>query len=68
MYDLFVVPEARGNGVGRRLIESCRGACRKRGVGMLQWETAPDNETAQRLYDGLGAERSTWIVYELEAW
>lgn len=68
MNDLFVVPEARGRGVGRRLIEHCRGLCRKRGAGKLTWETAPDNETAQRLYDSTGATSSTWLAYEIEAW
>jgi ribosomal protein S18 acetylase RimI-like enzyme len=68
MNDLYVAPDLRGAGVGRRLIEACRGACRKRGVGKLVWETAPDNTTAQRLYDSLGAESSTWLAYEIEAW
>lgn len=68
MNDLYVVPEARGGGVGRRLIEYCRGECRKRGAAKLVWETAPDNSTAQRLYDSTGAEPSTWLTYELEAW
>lgn len=68
MNDLYVVPEARGSGVGRRLIESCRGLCRKRGAGKLVWDTAPDNTTAQRLYDSTGAERSSWLTYEIEAW
>jgi hypothetical protein len=27
---------------------------------------APDNKTAQRLYDSTGADRTTWIEYELE--
>ncbi len=33
-------------------------------VGVV-WETAPENVTAQRLYDRLGAQRSTWLTYEL---
>ena len=68
MYDLYVSEEVRGRGVGRALIEACRGACRKRGAGKLVWETAPDNERAQRLYDSTGAASSTWKAYELEAW
>lgn len=68
MNDLFVIPEARGKRVGARLIEHCRGLCRKRGAAKLVWETAPDNHTAQRLYDSLGAESSTWMAYEMEAW
>ena len=68
MNDLYVAADVRGGGVGRRLIEACRGACRKRGVGKLVWETAPDNTTAQRLYDSLGADSSTWLAYEIDAW
>jgi hypothetical protein len=30
------------------------------------WSTAPDNTTAQRLYDRTGATRSSWYEYELE--
>ena len=68
MNDLFVVPEVRGSGVGRRLIESCRGLCRKRGATKLVWETATDNAVAQRLYDSTGASSSTWMAYEIDAW
>jgi GNAT superfamily N-acetyltransferase len=66
--DLFVVPEARGKGVGRALIEHSRGLCRKHAAAKLVWETALDNDTAQRLYDGIGAEKSTWHTYEIDAW
>ena len=31
------------------------------------WETEPDNATAQRLYDSLGAGRTEWVAYWLEA-
>lgn len=65
MNDLFVLPEARGRGVGRALIEASAGIARERGAACLEWATAPDNHTAQRLYDSLGAERSEWIEYEL---
>jgi GNAT superfamily N-acetyltransferase len=65
--DLFVVPASRGTGAGRALIERCRELCHERGAEKLVWETAPDNTTAQRLYDGLGAAKSTWLSYELDA-
>jgi GNAT superfamily N-acetyltransferase len=65
--DLFVTPASRGSGAGRALIERCRELCRERGAEKLVWETAPDNTTAQRLYDGIGAEKSTWFTYELDA-
>ena len=66
MNDLFVAAEARGKGVGRALIDASADISRQRGAHHLEWATAPDNKTAQRLYDSTGAERSTWIEYELE--
>lgn len=66
MNDLFVVPEARGRGVGRALIEASRDVARARGAAWLEWATAPDNHTAQRLYDSLPTEKSTWLEYELD--
>ncbi|HEX4306705.1 MAG TPA: GNAT family N-acetyltransferase [Solirubrobacterales bacterium] len=66
MNDLFVAPEARGRGVGRALIEASRAAARRRGAAWLEWATAPDNHTAQRLYDSMTDEKSTWLEYELD--
>jgi GNAT superfamily N-acetyltransferase len=66
MNDLFVEPDDRGGGVGRALIEASREVARQRGAAHLEWVTAFDNYTAQRLYDSTGAERSAgWIEYEL---
>jgi ribosomal protein S18 acetylase RimI-like enzyme len=55
----------RGHGVGRALIEASLAVARERGNPFLEWATAPDNHTAQRLYDSTGAHRSTWLTYEL---
>jgi GNAT superfamily N-acetyltransferase len=65
MNDLYVDPAARGQGVGRALIEASADVARERGADHLEWATAPDNKRAQRLYDSTGAERSSWIEYEL---
>jgi GNAT superfamily N-acetyltransferase len=65
MNDLFVVEAARGKGVGRALIEASATVARKRGAHSLEWATAPDNTRAQALYDSTGAERETWLSYEL---
>jgi GNAT superfamily N-acetyltransferase len=65
MNDLYVEADARGKGVGRALIEASRDVARERGAAHLEWATAPDNHTAQRLYDSTGAERSEWLEYEL---
>jgi ribosomal protein S18 acetylase RimI-like enzyme len=66
MNDLFVVEAARGRGVGRALIDAAAASARERGAARLVWSTAPDNTTAQGLYDRTGAERSTWLEYELD--
>lgn len=63
--DLYVDEAARGKGIGRALIEASAEVARERGVPFVEWSTAPDNQTAQRLYDSLGAERSEWFSYEL---
>jgi GNAT superfamily N-acetyltransferase len=65
MNDLYVDRRARGEGVGRALIEASAEVARERGAPILEWSTAPDNATAQRLYDSTGAERSEWFSYEL---
>jgi GNAT superfamily N-acetyltransferase len=65
MSDLFVDESARGRGVGRALIEATAEVAHERGVPFVEWSTAPDNHTAQRLYDAIGAERSAWFTYEL---
>ena len=66
--DLFVRDDVRGAGVGRALIQGALDEARRRGAAHLEWFTAPDNVTAQRLYDSVpGAARSTWYGYEVEA-
>lgn len=68
MNDLFVSEDVRGAGIGRALIASALDQARQRGAAHLEWFTAPDNQTAQRLYDSVpGAGRSTWYAYEVEA-
>jgi GNAT superfamily N-acetyltransferase len=66
MNDLYVDPASRRQGVGRALIDASAAIARERGAERLEWMTATTNETAQRLYDSTGAERNTWIEYELE--
>ena len=68
MNDLFVKEEHRGSGIGRALIQEALEEARRRGSAHLEWFTAPDNLKGQRLYDSiLGASRSTWYAYEVEA-
>lgn len=61
--DLYTLPNCRGKGIGRQLIEHCRSYAEKNGAARLQWVTALDNEQAQKLYDSLDAKKSTWHFY-----
>lgn len=49
--DLFVLPQRRGAGVGRALIEDLIALARNRGWHRLYWHTDTDNHAARRLYD-----------------
>jgi ribosomal protein S18 acetylase RimI-like enzyme len=61
--DLYTVSNLRGKGIGRKLVEHCRTYASSYGAARLQWVTAPGNKQAQKLYDSLGASKSTWCFY-----
>lgn len=63
--DLYTLEKHRGKGIGRKLIEHCRGYAAEKGASRLQWVTAPDNEQAQRLYNSMKTKKSTWLHYTL---
>ena len=64
--DLFVVPEARGGGVGRALLEKLAQTAVERGCGRLEWAVLDWNEPAIRFYERLGAKpNADWTVYRL---
>lgn len=65
MEDLYVHTDHRSKGAGRALLEACRSLAADRGCRWLQWQTAPHNSRAQRLYDSLGGDRSEWLTYRL---
>ena len=65
--DLYTLPNCRGKGVGRQLIEHCRKYAAENGAARLQWVTAPDNEQAQKLYESLNTGKSTWHFYTYNA-
>lgn len=65
MNDLYVAPAARGTGVADDLIEACVAECRLQRAATLDWQTAKDNERAQRVYERVGATRSEWVDYSL---
>lgn len=62
LQDLFTVPEARGKGVGRALIEAVYERAAAAGSGRVYWHTHETNATARRLYDTV-AEMPGFIMY-----
>ena len=63
--DLFTAPAARGQGVGRALIEAVAEQARAAGSARLYWLTHKTNATARKLYDAV-AKDSGFIVYRME--
>ncbi len=64
--DLFVDPQARGNGAAAALIGHVAGQAQSRGWSKLRWITADDNYRARAFYDKV-AGKTHWTVYELIA-
>ena len=62
LQDLFTNGQARGQGIGRALIESVYAAAGERGSPRVYWLTHETNAQARLLYDDL-AERSGFIQY-----
>jgi len=62
LQDLFTSEAARGQGVGRALIEGVHARAREAGASRVYWQTHETNSTAMQLYDRI-AERSGFLVY-----
>ena len=60
--DLFVVPSARGQDIGRALIEAVYARADAIGCAPVYWLTHESNQTARHLYDRI-ATRSGFIHY-----
>ena len=59
---LFTAEDARGQGVGRALIEAVYDRARAAGSPKVYWQTHESNTTALKLYDKI-AEKSGFLVY-----
>ena len=62
LQDLFTASKARGQGVGRALIEGVHAQARDAGAKRVYWQTREDNVAARRLYDQV-ARHLGFIVY-----
>lgn len=62
--DLYVDPKNRNGGVGRALIKAVEEIAIAKGSKRLYWTTAPDNETARKLYDKVAiTDRVQYKIY-----
>lgn len=62
--DLFTTPDARGQGIGRALIDHVLAFAKQRGLPNVRWLTAEDNTTARQLYDTYRP-RTPFILYAI---
>ena len=60
--DLFTSPQARGQGVGRALIEAVYDKARQAGSSRVYWMTQESNAQAMLLYDKVAA-KSGFLQY-----
>lgn len=63
LQDLFTVPEARGRGVARALIDAAADKARRRGCAAFYWLTKADNAVARALYDKIARDKG-FIRYD----
>ena len=64
--DLYVRPSARGQGHGKRLLQSLARICIERGYGRLEWWVLDWNEPALGFYRGIGAvPMDEWTVHRV---
>jgi len=64
--DLFVRPEARGRGVGKRLLAWLAHTALERGYARLEWAVLDWNEPSIGFYRSLGAvAQDEWTTYRL---
>jgi len=65
--DLFVVPEARGAGAGKTLLQALARIAVERGCARLEWSVLDWNEPAINFYRSLGARAmDEWTVNRID--
>ena len=67
LYDLFVTPSARGEGIARALMDQASSFAQAAGAAGMALSTAVDNKPAQALYESQGWIRDTdFYHYEID--
>ncbi|MDZ7342896.1 MAG: GNAT family N-acetyltransferase [candidate division KSB1 bacterium] len=66
--DIFVMPQARRQGVGKALFEFCAGEAARRGCGRMEWVVLDWNKPAIDFYRRYGAQAlREWCLFRLTA-
>lgn len=64
--DLYVQPEWRGHGIGKRLLAHLARLTLQRGCSRLEWWVLGEDEKAIAFYEALGASaREEWMIFRL---
>ncbi|MGD8260738.1 MAG: GNAT family N-acetyltransferase [Desulfobacterales bacterium] len=64
--DLYVKPQHRGNGFGRKMLAYLARLAKERNCGRFEWSVLNWNAPAIRAYEKLGAKpMNEWILYRL---
>lgn len=64
LYDLYVRPDARGTGAGRKLMQAAEAHAAAKGAARMELSTARTNKIGQALYESQGWVRDeTFLVY-----
>ncbi|KQP18180.1 GNAT family N-acetyltransferase [Pseudorhodoferax sp. Leaf267] len=64
--DLFVLPTARGQGAGKRLLQHLAGIAVQEGCGRFEWSVLDWNQPAIDFYDSIGAKpQAEWVRYRM---
>lgn len=65
--DLFVKPELRGTGIGKRIFLELLRIAEANHCGRFEWSVLDWNESAIKFYESLGAKaQAEWIGYRLD--
>jgi GNAT superfamily N-acetyltransferase len=64
--DLFILPEYRGKGLGKKLFNACLAEAKRRKCGRMEWVVLGWNTPAIGFYDRLGAKQlKDWLIYRI---
>lgn len=65
--DLFVIPEFRGKGIGKRILKYLAQIALERNCGRFEWSVLDWNEPAIKFYENIGAQiKKEWLLVRMD--